>query len=78
MNEWHKNYDYKINIGAGVYMMVIGLSIIITLVTVSLQAIRAATANPTKSLRTERRCSHLVLIIYRLLTIGRIKLIFHL
>jgi len=32
---------------------VIALSIVITLVTVSFQAIRAATANPTKSLRTE-------------------------
>ena len=53
MNEWLKNYQYKITIGAGVFVMVIGLSIIITLVTVSFQAIRAATANPTKSLRTE-------------------------
>jgi putative ABC transport system permease protein len=53
MNEWLKGYDYKITIGAGVFVMVIALSIIITLVTVSFQAIRAATANPTKSLRTE-------------------------
>jgi putative ABC transport system permease protein len=53
MNEWLKGYDYKITIGAGVFVMVIVLSIIITLVTVSFQAIRAATANPTKSLRTE-------------------------
>jgi putative ABC transport system permease protein len=53
MNEWLKNYEYKINIGAGVFVMVIALSVIITLVTVSLQAIRAATVNPAKSLRTE-------------------------
>jgi putative ABC transport system permease protein len=53
MNEWLKDYDYKINIGVGVFVMVIGLSIIITLVTVSFQAIRAAMANPSKSLRTE-------------------------
>jgi len=53
MNEWLKGYDYKITIGAGVFVMVIVLSIIITLVTVSFQAIRAAMANPTKSLRTE-------------------------
>src|SRR5664279_5364829 len=53
MNEWLKDYDYKIKIGAGVFVMVIGLSIIITLVTVSFQAIRAARANPTKSLRSE-------------------------
>ena len=53
MNEWLKGYEYKISIGVGVFVMVIGLSIIITLITVSFQAIRAATANPTKSLRTE-------------------------
>ena len=53
MNEWLKDYEYKISIGVGVFVIVIGLSIIITLITVSFQAIRAATANPTKSLRTE-------------------------
>ena len=53
MNEWLKDYEYKINIGVGVFVMVIALSIIITLVTVSFQAIRAATANPTRSLRSE-------------------------
>jgi putative ABC transport system permease protein len=53
MNEWLKDYKYKINIGFGVFVMVIGFSIIITLVTVSFQAIRAATANPTRSLRSE-------------------------
>ncbi len=53
MNQWLKDYEYKITIGAGVFVMVIALSVIITLVTVSFQAIRAAMANPTKSLRTE-------------------------
>jgi putative ABC transport system permease protein len=53
MNEWLKGYDYKINIGVGVFVMVIALSIIITLVTLSFQAIRAARANPTTSLRSE-------------------------
>jgi putative ABC transport system permease protein len=53
MNEWLKGYDYKINIGIGIFVIVITLAIIITLVTVSFQAIRAAMANPTKSLRTE-------------------------
>jgi ABC-type antimicrobial peptide transport system permease subunit len=53
MNEWLKDYQYKIQIGTGVFVVVILLSVVITLVTVSFQAIRAATANPTKSLRTE-------------------------
>ncbi len=53
MNQWLQDYKYKIDIGVGVFIMVIGLSIIITLITVSFQAIRAATANPTRSLRSE-------------------------
>ncbi len=53
MNEWLKDYEYKINIGVGVFVLVIILAIIITLLTVSYQAIRAALANPVKSLRTE-------------------------
>jgi ABC-type antimicrobial peptide transport system permease subunit len=53
MNEWLKDYQYKIDIGAGVFVAVIAISLVITLVTVSFQAIRAAMANPTKSLRTE-------------------------
>ena len=53
MNEWLKNYDYKISIGIGVFVLVVVLSIVITLITVSFQAIKAAMANPVKSLRTE-------------------------
>lgn len=53
MNEWLKPYDYKITIGYGVFALVVVLAIAITLITVSFQAIRAAVANPVKSLRTE-------------------------
>ena len=53
MNEWLKDYEYKISIGAGVFILVVVLAIVITLLTVSYQAIRAALANPVKSLRTE-------------------------
>ncbi len=53
MKEWLKNYDYKINIGVGVFILAVLLSIAITLITVSFQAIKAAVANPAKSLRTE-------------------------
>ena len=53
MNEWLKNYQYKINIGWGTFILVVALSIAITLVTVSFQSIKAAFANPAKSLRTE-------------------------
>ena len=53
MNDWLKTYQYKINIGFGVFALVIALSVVITLLTVSFQAIKAAIANPVKSLRTE-------------------------
>jgi len=53
MNEWLENYQYKINIGWGTFVLVVALSIAITLITVSFQSIKAAFANPAKSLRTE-------------------------
>ncbi len=53
MNDWLKTYQYKINIGFGVFALVIASSVVITLLTVSFHAIKAAIANPVKSLRTE-------------------------
>jgi len=53
MNEWLKSYQYKISIGLGIFVSVVLLSIVITLITVSSQAIKAALANPVKSLRSE-------------------------
>jgi ABC-type antimicrobial peptide transport system permease subunit len=53
MNKWLKSYEYKISIGISVFALVVVASVLITLITVSFQAIRAAVANPVKSLRTE-------------------------
>ena len=53
MNEWLNSYTIKTSIGPGVYILVVAMSLAITLITVSFQAIRAAMANPVKSLRTE-------------------------
>lgn len=53
MSHWLQNYPYRIEIGVGVFMIA-GLSVLfIALATVSFQAIKAALANPVKSLRTE-------------------------
>ena len=53
MHEWLKDFAYRINIGTGVFVAA-GLSaILIAFFTISFQAIRAAIANPVKSLRTE-------------------------
>jgi putative ABC transport system permease protein len=53
MNEWLKSYEYKISIGISVFALVVVASVAITLITVSFQAVKAAIANPVKSLRTE-------------------------
>ena len=53
MNQWLSTYTFKTTIRPGVFLVVVFLSVLITLITVSFQAIKAAVANPVKSLRTE-------------------------
>jgi ABC-type antimicrobial peptide transport system permease subunit len=53
MNAWLKDYPYHVSVQWWVFVMAGLLSIVIALLTVSHQAIRAAVANPVKSLRTE-------------------------
>jgi putative ABC transport system permease protein len=53
MNEWLKGFAYRIPVGLDVFVIT-GMSIVaITLVTISFQSVRAALANPVKSLRSE-------------------------
>ena len=53
MHGWLENYGYRTNISIWIFV-VAGLSaLLITLLTVSFQTIRAAFANPVKSLRSE-------------------------
>lgn len=53
MNKWLENFAYRIPVSAGIFAAA-GLGAIgIALVTVSFQAIKAAVANPVKSLRTD-------------------------
>jgi putative ABC transport system permease protein len=53
MHKWLQNYAYRITIGWWVFVVAGLLALIIALVTISFQSIRAAIANPVKSLRTE-------------------------
>ncbi len=53
MNSWLQNFAYRINLGAGFFILAAVISIIIAWLTVGYKAIRAAVANPVKSLRTE-------------------------
>ncbi len=53
MHKWLQSYDYRVSIQWWVFAAVGFLSVLIAVVTVSSQAIRAALANPVKSLRSE-------------------------
>ncbi len=53
MNKWLQSYTYRISIQWWVFALAGMLSVLIAIVTVSYQAIRAALANPVKNLRTE-------------------------
>ena len=53
MNKWLQNYAYRINISWWIFIGSGFIAILIALITVSFQSIKAAMANPVKSLRTE-------------------------
>jgi len=53
MHNWLKDFAYRINIQWWVFVAAGLLAALIAFITVSFQAIKAATANPVKSLRTE-------------------------
>ncbi len=53
MSGWLENYKYRIAISWWIFLAAGIAAILIALVTVSFQAIKAAVANPVKSLRTE-------------------------
>jgi len=50
---WLEDYAYRIEISWWIFFAAVFLSIIIAFLTISFQAIKAAIANPVKSLRTE-------------------------
>jgi putative ABC transport system permease protein len=53
MDTWLQNFAYKTSIAWWIFVLSGSVMLIITLLTVSFQAIKAAVANPVKSLRTE-------------------------
>ncbi|MBX3255505.1 MAG: ABC transporter permease [Chitinophagaceae bacterium] len=53
LHGWLQQYDYRVGISWWVFAAAVAGAIMITLLTVSFQAIKAAVANPVKSLRTE-------------------------
>jgi putative ABC transport system permease protein len=53
MHKWLQNYAYRINISITVFIAAGIVALLIALITISFRAIKAALANPVKSLRTE-------------------------
>ena len=53
MNLWLQDYAYRINIAWWVFAIAGCVALLIAIVTISTQAIKAAVANPVKSLRAE-------------------------
>ena len=53
MHEWLQDFAYRINIGWWVFAVAGFTALLIALITISFRAVKAALANPVKSLRTE-------------------------
>jgi hypothetical protein len=53
MSDWLKSYSYRIGLAWWVFALAGAMAVLIALATVSFQAIRAALANPIRSLRAE-------------------------
>jgi ABC-type antimicrobial peptide transport system permease subunit len=53
MHHWLQNYEYRTELSWWIFVVAALGALVITIMTVSFQAIKAATANPVKSLRTE-------------------------
>lgn len=52
-SQWLKGFAYSIHIGPGIFIAAAILIVLITLMTISFQSVKAALTNPVKSLRAE-------------------------
>ncbi len=53
MNKWLQNFAYRMDIGLWVFAMAAAMALVIALITISFQTIKAAISNPVDSLRYE-------------------------
>jgi putative ABC transport system permease protein len=53
MNKWLENYQYHIVLHWSIFLLAGFIAIIIAMMTIGFQSIKASVANPIKSLRTE-------------------------
>ncbi|MGN7889672.1 ABC transporter permease [Dyadobacter sp. 22481] len=53
MSNWLQRYTYRIDVGWWIFALTIGVTALITILTISVQSMRAARTNPVLSLRSE-------------------------
>ena len=53
MNKWLEDYPYRITLHVTIFGLAIVIALVVALLTVSYQSLKAATANPVKNLRSE-------------------------
>jgi putative ABC transport system permease protein len=53
MHTWLQNFAYRIGLGAGIFLLSALLALVIAMITVAYQAVKAAVANPIESLKYE-------------------------
>lgn len=53
MNGWLKDFEYQIQVGPLTFILALGAIMLVTLLTVGFQSMKAALANPVKSLKSE-------------------------
>ena len=53
MHKWLQNFAYQINMGVGIFILTALIALIIVIIAVSSQAIKASLTDPVKSLRYE-------------------------
>lgn len=53
MNRWLENFTYRIEVGAGVFMLTIGITFAVALFAFGFKTFKTAGMNPVESLRSE-------------------------
>jgi hypothetical protein len=53
LNQWLHNFAYRVHIGAGLFVVSAVAVLLITVITISFQSIKAAIVNPVRSLKNE-------------------------
>ncbi len=53
MSNWLKDFEYRIGVGGGVFVLSLAVALVIAFTTICFRAVRAARANPVNSLRSE-------------------------